>query len=356
MLITRAIIQAFLTNLFSSIYFEKNSHIIQTIFQYNFCNTRTICYIAYYRKIYHEFWIRDMIPLKVLSPEEKHANIRFCDGFIISAGNLTNFVEILSNFKFPPHKRVMLFLDEDYHPTFAIEAKVYKRALSLIVIHGQINSQDAPANIYFTIINKTKVLGKDKINQEDFSSRWTPKLWTKIGRNIRVSLFHCPPYVIVKDKGNYTRYSLEGIDFNIFRAITSRWPVEFLLEEEEENTRDNLFIKIIQRVVSKESDIAMCGLWQRVILERKIEMSKYNSVQCLTFLVAKPRLLGDETFIFQPFSDSLWLHILALLSVTSLVYIFLDNCYIRHRTSALMTGMFLIISRLIYEVSQMNFY
>lgn len=347
MLITNLIIHTFAVELTSKVFFEKNANKIQQIFTYSFSDKYTVCYIANYGTAHQEFRIDGWIPVVVLDPKGENGNVKFCHGYIIIVRKLGDFLEILSSFRFPPHKKVLLFLEEEYHSTRLIQTRIYEMALTLIVIHGFHNAQnyhndpsEVNMKIYFAMHNKTKVLGKDEIVRGEFSTKWTPALWSNIGRSIRVSLFHCPPYIMVKYGSNHTAYTLNGIDFDIFQNIAKDWPVQFVLEEEKENTRDNLFIKIIEKVVNKESDIAMCGLWQRVILEKKLKMSKYNSAQCITFLVAKPTLLGDETFLFQPFSSVLWLCMFAILCTVYLLKNIINRFETKSKVSVLDKGKF----------------
>lgn len=340
MLITNLIIRTFLAKFPSRVFLEENVNRIQQIFKYSFSDEHTICNVANGKAIYHEFWMNSWVPVVVINPQAKNRSIKFCNGYAISVKDTKDFLGILSNYRFPPHKKVLLFLEEEYQETLSLRRKINEMALTLIVVHKAQNYHNDTLNvatkIFFAMENKTKILDKDKVVREDFSGKWTPKLWSEIGKSIRVSLFHCPPYVIVKR--NRTGYTLKGIDFKIFRNIAKDWPVEFLLEEEQENIRDNLFIKIIEKVVNKESDIAMCGLWQRVILEKKLDMSRYNSAQCITFLVAKPTLLGDETFIFQPFTDVLWLCTSTVLCTIFIFKIFFSSYYRSNKTSVFEIG------------------
>lgn len=180
--------------------------------------------------------------------------------------------------------------------------------------------------MYFNLCAFTKI---PNFRTQFDSHLWSPTIWSKYNQTIRIALFHCPPYVMVNDE----THQLDGIEVQLLNDITKNWPIQYIIDKEVNGIRKNMFISIIEMAQRNETDIAVCSLWQRVIQERELDMTGTVSTICLTYLVARPKIMNSSTFIAQPFENRLWLAcfgliLLMTILLTSFNYILFEKPFI----------------------------
>lgn len=73
--------------------------------------------------------------------------------------------------------------------------------------------------------------------------------------------------------------------------------------------------EVIDEVNNGESDVAIGSLWQSAYAPKNVSLTYPHNQFCLTFLVPKPKLLPDTSYVFQPLNSYLWLLIIAVLLI-----------------------------------------
>lgn len=92
--------------------------------------------------------------------------------------------------------------------------------------------------------------------------------------------------------------------------------------------------EIIDEVNRDESDIAFGSLWHSGYLPQNISFTYPPHNQCwVTFLVPKPKLLPDASYVFQPLSFNLWCLTISAVVATSACISFLK--YLEQKKFAL---------------------
>lgn len=154
---------------------------------------------------------------------------------------------------------------------------------------------------------------RPKTNLQLFKHIWKPQ----IQREFRISLFHCPPHVIYDNET--ARYT--GNEYRIANEITRDWKTKINHHEE----APNLWEEVRRDLKTNKSDLGLCAHFQHFALKDDLAVSYPFDVRCLTFLVPKPKLLPDVTFVFQPMTSTLW----ALIAIS--VFLFSFFAYVLFR-------------------------
>lgn len=101
-------------------------------------------------------------------------------------------------------------------------------------------------------------------------------------QNLRISTFHCPPFMIL----NENREPIDGIEYHILRYIARDYNITYAT---------NLlpfadpYNKIRYDVIENISDICACSLWMKPKLHDDVDFSTTHSTNCITFFVPKPK-------------------------------------------------------------------
>lgn len=151
-----------------------------------------------------------------------------------------------------------------------------------------------------------------ELNEQDLQNiQW--KATFSPGTYFKVSVFNCAPYVLLDPvRGVY-----DGVEYRMVKEITKNFPVRFKIYFNQTDDM-NLWDKVIHDVETKESDIALCSHWYLRVLARSVDVSSAYGQVCVTFLVPKPQILPETTYILQPLREHVWIVImfsLILLSV-----------------------------------------
>ncbi|KAL3267118.1 hypothetical protein HHI36_011258 [Cryptolaemus montrouzieri] len=141
---------------------------------------------------------------------------------------------------------------------------------------------------------------------------WSPlKMLTKLRRNFMVLISSHLPYFEEKN-GKFA-----GVDFELIKLMIPNWPVTYKVFPHGHNASQGVIYEtlIIFLKNTNEADISIGGLW----LTNDFPSSHPYARQCNTFLVHRPSLLPNSTFVFQYFQFYLWLSLLATLIIISFI-------------------------------------
>lgn len=231
-----------------------------------------------------------------------------CFGFIITTGNITNVANLIledleDGERILPYERLLIFYNDNlYTEKFLTAVSIY--AVDVIVVEMQIindlmlphrlnkiHVKSVYKNLTLATWNKTFMTSDPS---DLIQPKWVPS------RPFIVTTFNCTPYFYVNDQDQVSG----GVEFQIINAILQQWPKQFKIVKS-----DQKYLKwgiAVDSVSNKSADLATCSQWQIFLNYSKVDAT-YPLVQmCVTFLVPKPRLLPHFTFIWQPFSTTVW--------------------------------------------------
>ncbi|XP_066248088.1 uncharacterized protein [Euwallacea similis] len=219
-----------------------------------------------------------------------------CDSYVLGV-TLKKFMKIAPLLS--PHTKVILFHNgnSSLHEV-NIHRHIYEHALQVNLIDFLPNQT---IRVNYLMHNRTELIHQENISMHKFyHQKWDPKQYfVKTGRKIIATTFHCPPFVEILEDD-----TMEGFEYRIVEMLTETWPLHYnVIRNKDKNLLVNKFLIALESIESKKSDIAFCFLWQRALMERKLGFSNAMFPTCVTFLVHKPTLLKDYTFLFQTFRD-----------------------------------------------------
>lgn len=186
-----------------------------------------------------------------------------CSGHVIVANNNTSLPKNAIH-HFPSagdtgqNFRVLVFQQQNCSTVIEKLEDLYPVGTEIIVAQlseSDVHQEIVADQVYVTFVWKNKRVTLDSkqnylIDPTHFElKRWKPKLKQKI----RISLFHCPPYVLHDEiTGSY-----DGIEYNMIKEVTDGWPVEYLLH----NKKGDIYVK-----------------WMNAIQEVCRRQKRYNSL------------------------------------------------------------------------------
>jgi hypothetical protein len=241
-----------------------------------------------------------------------------CDGYIVLSDDIIIkelFTIKTINKYFKAHKSVLWFVKEPHQlDSVELEASTTLQNLDLTVLTSfvhQVENNLLPKHKFVSLeIHNKSGSKKDK---------WSPRRnLLKYGEKFRAALFDCSPYVSFNRRDK----SYDGLEIKMLNEILTGWPLDFVHFHKDKNFTDDLFAKALQQVVDNKCDIALCAQWFENANKHHVEKSVEYMLSCRNFLVARPELLPNYSFIFQPFYIDLWiLYFLTLIFCTIMIHL-----------------------------------
>jgi hypothetical protein len=277
----------------------------------------------------------------------RYTNIT-CDGYIFESNDVNTTTNMFSNrtinLYFQPHKRILFFTEIwRYFDISTIHSATAWQDLDLVIV--EVEKSERNGDRKQTLLHEENqinvvLVGLEKVIRQNgtFSAKyltkekWRPeKVLKKYGFNFSVIYFDCPPYFL--SHKNYSVY--EGVEMEMVKVMTRNWPVNYKFVEAETNT-NNVFLNSFTNIINNKGDLATCSHF-RQRTHPEMERSYPYSRLCLTFLVPKPVLLSDITFVVQPLKLSLWIAYFATLIIVSLLLKPMETLSSRDDTKTLTT-------------------
>ncbi|KAL3272311.1 hypothetical protein HHI36_024069, partial [Cryptolaemus montrouzieri] len=162
-----------------------------------------------------------------------------------------------------------------------------------------------------------------------FNSRpkWSVKETLRtMNTTIKIVTFHNPPYTIVTNRTHFT-----GIEIKLIRMIVNDIPHVFkiLYDKGLPSLSPSM---TPHKTVSEElmkphggSDVGLSSLWLRLY---RHDVTHSHSQQCNTFIVKKPTLYSENTFMFQALRLEIWI----LVGIVFLTELFLLHKFQKRET------------------------
>lgn len=311
--IVRRIVQEIINNSYC-IVFSSFTDKIASVVQKAFVRTRT--------NNVHTFYVTD----------KEIENLR-CNGYIIFSEKLSDLqsafgARILASDQLLNMKILVL-----YHGTVSDRSKLanlFPKGTRAIFVEGlkddsieiwnKTATRSLPLKITFTLTGKEVTLNSIKdFDFKEFRERsWRPQ----IDRKFRISLFDSKPYVVYHKESK----TFSGMEYRMVEEATKNLPVEYRIHGLNNSKEARGFWdEIVNDVIRGDSDLAFSSLFQAYTVMKNVSLTIAHSQACITFLVPKPELLSEASYVFQPLHLNLWLLILTVTVITSLCVRFLTH-------------------------------
>jgi hypothetical protein len=252
--------------------------------------------------------------------EVERSQPHHCSGYLITTEKIDEIghflTEDLSNHgNILPHERILIFYsykDILVDNLFITISRMYAVDIITVKLDISMMNLSLPLSIMSTV--SVKSVYKDELllsyangtldtkNLEQ--PTWVPEIDTFV-----VATFNCTPFFYVDEENRING----GIEYQIVHEIINHWRHDYQIVNSTAN-----YLKwgaAIKSVLNKTADIATCSQWHAKLNFSEIDSTYPLRQICVTFLVPKARLLPHFTFIFQPFTTTLWISIV-------IVYIF----------------------------------
>lgn len=235
-----------------------------------------------------------------------------CFKYILFTSNFKILSKILSKGVFSPHSKfVVLFYGdeisnfEDSKEFRKIQNDLKQKAVSLLIFKlnkNCIKNYKLHANESNKIISNysTKKIEISKFFNKHYKwTKWIPSF--RNNKRFKLSSFNCSPFVIK----NQNNIAVDGVEYRMIKEITKEWPLEHVTPEK--NRTESVWTMNLRNLINKKADAAICSVFQISSVKPLLERTRPYSQTCLTFVVPKPHLLPQFTYVFQPLQLNLWL-------------------------------------------------
>lgn len=250
-----------------------------------------------------------------------------CSGYVLALQNGYDFLKYHAvqkryTFAFKPWTRLLLLyespplnFDDLYLPSANSALDILILDLPKEICCLNFNHEDVVVNVTSLYKNST-LTWRPKQNVIDWTkigpAKWTPALRHGLSKSkFTVALFQCPPFVEINKSGEVKR----GLEVYLIREIIKDVPVNFeIIDSGSEVDPWFLSSELVQMNVT---DMAICSHWYISTYEKIVDFTYPVRQICSTFLVRKPTLLPDFTFIFQQLQGEVYLVTLVMLVFVS---------------------------------------
>ncbi|GAB0090954.1 uncharacterized protein DMENIID0001_057390 [Sergentomyia squamirostris] len=148
-------------------------------------------------------------------------------------------------------------------------------------------------------------------------------------REINITLFHCPPFVIINHDNVTNETTYDGVEYNLIESITEGWN-RGIVQRGFGDPKISPWTQIVKDVQSGEANVALCSPWLNIKHYRVTDLSQSYDQQCLTFLVPRPRIVTAASYIYLPFSGKVWFaYIACLIGIALILHYFVNRDFIR---------------------------
>lgn len=180
--------------------------------------------------------------------------------------------------------------------------------IQLFIVRGFLPGDRSNARVTYLQENRTI------LSWDNFSSReniqlppdWKPNLnYDGQNRSLRVSVFNCPPFIMLD--ANETKIET-GLEYEDIKYIVGDIPIKWYMHKF--HAGRNMWVEVLNDVKQGKSDVAGCSQFLKTTLDTAGRNSYPYYQLCTTFLVSKPRLRLDIPYVFIPMQDYVWMTII----------------------------------------------
>uniref|UniRef100_A0A3F2ZDC6 Ionotropic glutamate receptor C-terminal domain-containing protein n=1 Tax=Lutzomyia longipalpis TaxID=7200 RepID=A0A3F2ZDC6_LUTLO len=254
-----------------------------------------------------------------------------CKRYLIGTSNISHFDDFFtrrSNYaRFLPFTKIILFNSstaEEVSLTQRQRTYAYFNGLFMISAHL---SAEKNINLVNLLTNQTST---SPTNVEDVYHHEHPLFEGLLyPREINISLFHCPPFVIIKTNNETNETIIDGVEYNLINSITEGWRKGITIRYFDDH-KVSPWTKIVNDVQDGISNIGLCSPWLNIKHYRVVDLSHSYDLQCLTFLVPRPQIVTPASYIYLPFSGMVWVvYIICLIATAFILHYFVNREFIR---------------------------
>jgi hypothetical protein len=258
-----------------------------------------------------------------------------CEGYIIFSNRMDDInslftLELINNY-FKPHKNILLFTKSSKNINIQeVYAATELHDLNLVIVEDmKLNTamgvgkraifvpeeaKQIPTSVhqlYSLNVSRNSVFLK--------KPKWSPpNVLAKFNQTFSVAFFDCPPFAVF----NETSHIYDGVEIKMLNEILKDWPTYYDFLKPRKNSGEYLYGNILRRVRQDNYDLGICTPWQQTVYKYNIAKSVEYTVMCKNFLVPRPKLLSNYSFIFQSLLLNIWfLYFLTLTCCSLITYI-----------------------------------
>ena len=227
-----------------------------------------------------------------------------CNGYVMVSSTFqdveTTLLQQPENFMV--HKNILIF----FNGVGNFDTKAFKvlsklHALPIYVVELKLTNDEYNVRVfdvyqqqYVPKLEYTKGTG----GNGNVIKNWRPD-FSLTDRKFKIAVFNCTPYVRISSNGTV----LGGVEVKIIKHVTRDFRIEYVVHPNKFSSYKTTLLE----VQNKFSDLSGCSKWLQYVDVSRSDMTTTYFQTCITFLVPKPNLLPDVTFIFQPIGYQLWL-------------------------------------------------
>lgn len=210
--------------------------------------------------------------------------------------------------KFARLKPILIF----YPKTESFDREPFSEAVNvkgfrLFVVRGFLPNNNQSASLTDLQNNVTIYPSHTEEICDRIPPSWRPNLnYDGKNRSLKVSTFNCPPFMILD--GNETTVQ-GGIEYEEINYIAQGIPVKWHVHRSD--TYKNRWGHVVDDVRWGKDDVAGCSQWLNFKEDENLRSSYPSYPVCFTFLVSKPQLSSEMSYVFLPMRLHMWLIMLA---------------------------------------------
>lgn len=116
---------------------------------------------------------------------------------------------------------------------------------------------------------------------------------------VNVSLFHCPPFVILNSKGDDV---IDGVEVFLLRELNKTIPINYVFR----NNASMRWVQTMNDISRGTSELAACSIWLSNLFRAEVEPTNSYCVLTTKVFVPNPRRISQAYLLLKPFHKYTW--------------------------------------------------
>ncbi|KAI2474146.1 Ionotropic receptor 184 [Diabrotica virgifera virgifera] len=235
-----------------------------------------------------------------------------CREYLIYTESIKNFEklagiqELLDMFR-PWSKMMIITSSKPNTSSNFLTTAVNEKAINLLIVTIVENVENKyfldiiteyKVNIHVVQQNTTlEVTFEEGFNFTKVSQSGKRKWIPKFSSPIRITIFQCPPYVII-GKNN----SLYGVEMTVLRESFKGLRVQYFVHNNETEEDGGMWYTTLVQLEAGQTELCICSRWPINAYKKNLEISKSLHQVCQVFVAKKPTIYPDLMFVFYTFN------------------------------------------------------
>lgn len=147
-------------------------------------------------------------------------------------------------------------------------------------------------------MNSLDLISKKDQKLKVFTSKCVSPL-VKPEKPVNVSLFHCPPFVIMNSKRDDV---IDGLEVFLLRELNKTIPINYVFR----NNVDMRWAQALKDISRGTSELAACSIWLRNFFRAEVEPTSSYCFLTTKVFVPNPKRLSQAYLLLKPFHKYTW--------------------------------------------------